>query len=287
MTTTGNVAVLLAGGVGRRVGLSMPKQLVKIAGRPILEHALATLNAHEDVDQIIVMMAPGHLDSVRAIVRAGAYGKVTQILEGAETRNGTTLRALEALGGHDCKVLLHDAARPLLSARIISECLEALDSYDAVGVAIPSADTIISVTEANTIEDIPPRASLRRIQTPQAFRASVLRKAYEMAGKDPAFVATDDCAVVLRYLPDVAIRVVAGDDRNMKVTEPVDVHLVDTLLRLGSQDFLPARLPTDGREQGRDLGGRAVSERQDERVAGEDHLAEQSPGCRTAEEPER
>ena len=78
-----NVAVLLAGGVGTRVGLDIPKQLIKIAGRPIMEHTLSVLNAHDDVDEIIIMMAPGHLDAVREIIRNGGYGKVSQILEGA------------------------------------------------------------------------------------------------------------------------------------------------------------------------------------------------------------
>ena len=109
-------------------------------------------------------------------MRSGGYTKVTQVLEGAATRNGTTLRALAALGGRDCKVLLHDAVRPLLSARIITDCFAALEKYDAVDVAIPSADTIIEVApDENTIAAIPPRAGLRRGQTPQAFRASVLR----------------------------------------------------------------------------------------------------------------
>src|SRR5262245_58847134 len=93
-----NVAVLLAGGVGARMGMDIPKQLLKIAGRPILEHTLAALNSHPAVDEILVMMAPGHLDAVRSIVRTGGYDKVVDILEGADTRNHTTLRALDALG---------------------------------------------------------------------------------------------------------------------------------------------------------------------------------------------
>jgi 2-C-methyl-D-erythritol 4-phosphate cytidylyltransferase len=231
-----NVAVLLAGGVGVRVGLDVPKQLIKIAGHSIMEHTLAILDRHPDVDEIVVMMAPGHLDAVHAMVRDGGYAKVTQILEGAGTRNDTTQRALDALGDEDCKVLLHDAVRPLVSARIISDCFAALDDYAAVDVAIPSADTIIEVGPDNTIRDIPPRANLRRGQTPQAFRLVTIRDAYRIARQDPAFEATDDCTVVLRYLPDVPIWVVPGDERNMKVTEPIDIYLADKLFQLTGND---------------------------------------------------
>lgn len=231
-----NVAVLLAGGVGVRVGLGVPKQLIKIAGHSIMEHTLAILHRHPDVDEIVVMMAPGHLDAVHKMVRDGGYDKVTQILEGAGTRNDTTQRALDALGDEDCKVLLHDAVRPLVSARIISDCFAALDEYAAVDVAIPSADTIIEVAPDNTIRDIPPRAHLRRGQTPQAFRLGTIRDAYRIAREDPAFEATDDCTVVLRYRPDVPIWVVPGDERNMKVTEPIDIYLADKLFQLTGND---------------------------------------------------
>jgi 2-C-methyl-D-erythritol 4-phosphate cytidylyltransferase len=235
-----NVAVLLAGGVGVRIGLGIPKQLIKIAGRPILEHALAALNSHPMVDEIIILMAPGHLDPVRAIARDGHYGKVVDILEGADTRNGTTMRALQRLGEVECNVLFHDAVRPLLTPRIITDCFEALKTYVAVDVAIPSADTIIEVSASNTITNIPLRANLRRGQTPQAFRASVIKQAYALARLDPNFVATDDCTVVLRYLPDIPIAVVRGDERNMKVTEPIDVYLADKLFQLTSSD-MPAQ----------------------------------------------
>ena len=239
-----NVAVLLAGGVGARIGLDIPKQLIKIAGKTILEHTLAALNHHPMVDEVIVMMAPGHLDAVLEIVRGGAYGKVVDILEGAETRNGTTLRALGRLGDAECNVLFHDAVRPLVTPRIITECFEALATHQAVDVAIPSADTIIEVTPEDTIREIPPRAALRRGQTPQAFKASVIKQAYEYAGQDADFVATDDCTVVLRYLPDVPIFVVRGDERNMKVTDPIDVYLADKLFQLTSND-----LPEAGTEE--------------------------------------
>jgi 2-C-methyl-D-erythritol 4-phosphate cytidylyltransferase len=246
--TSPRVAVILAGGVGTRVGLDIPKQLIKVAGHTILEHTLATFDAHPMVDEIIVMMAQGHLDAVHAIVRAGGYTKVRAVLEGAETRNGTTLRALDAIPDDDTLVLFHDAVRPLVSARIISDCFEALDSYAAVDVAIPSADTIIEVDADNVIRNIPPRANLRRGQTPQAFRAGVIRAAYAVAATDPDFQATDDCTVVLRYQPDVPIWVVAGEERNLKVTDPIDVYLADKLFQLTTSNLPPARSEEEYRE---------------------------------------
>ena len=226
------IAVLLAGGVGVRIGLDIPKQLLKVAGKTLLEHTLAALDGHPMVDEVVVMMAPGHLDAVRAIVRTGGYQKVSAIEEGGQTRNETTQRALAAIGDDEAHVLFHDAVRPLLSRRIVTECFEALEEHPAVDVAIPSADTIIEVGPDNTIREIPPRASLRRGQTPQAFRSSVIRRAYALAAEDPGFEATDDCTVVLRYLPDEPIWVVRGDERNMKVTDPIDVYIADKLFQL-------------------------------------------------------
>ena len=146
-------------------------------------------------------------------------------------------------------MLFHDAVRPLVSPRIITECYDALERYDAVDVAIPSADTIIEVSADDTIRAIPPRADLRRGQTPQGFRASVLKKAYELAGQDPDFTATDDCGVVLRYLPDVPIWVVDGrgaqhegdrPDRRLPGRQALPAH--HQLRARGPQ---PRRVPLD------------------------------------------
>ena len=244
------MAVILAGGTGTRVGLSIPKQLIKIAGKTIIEHTIAAFEASPVIDEIIVLMAPGHLDPVRAIVQAGGYEKVTQIVEGGVTRNDSTSRALEALGTDECNVLFHDAVRPLVSQTIISECVEALATHEAVDTAIPSADTVVQVQPVpgsdghDVIEDVLQRSLLRRGQTPQAFRLSVIRKAYELAWQDPDFTATDDCTVVLRYLPEVPIAVVQGHERNMKVTEPIDVYIADKLFQLHSADT-PDQLTDD------------------------------------------
>ena len=102
MTRLRNVAVVLAGGMGTRVGREVPKQLIQIAGKPIIEHTIAAMQRSPLIDEIVVIMAAGYLDEVRALVADGAYDKVSQILPGAATRNGSTAAALAALGEREC-----------------------------------------------------------------------------------------------------------------------------------------------------------------------------------------
>jgi ribitol-5-phosphate 2-dehydrogenase (NADP+) / D-ribitol-5-phosphate cytidylyltransferase len=239
----GTTAVVLAGGTGQRIGLEIPKQLLKIAGKSILEHTLAVFEEAPEIDEVILLMAPGHTEQARQIVEKAGLPKVVSVLEGGATRNETTVRAIEAVGarlapGEDRNLLFHDAVRPLLSGRIISDCVAALQRYEAVDVAIPSADTIIVTrthgSDGEFITDVPDRSRLRRGQTPQAFRLSTIRKAYEIASDDPHFQATDDCSVVLKYLPDVPIHVVPGEEHNVKVTKPVDIFIADKLFQLAS-----------------------------------------------------
>ncbi|TDC85153.1 SDR family NAD(P)-dependent oxidoreductase [Micromonospora sp. KC606] len=249
------VAVVLAGGTGIRLGLGIPKQLLKIAGKPIIEHTLAVFDAAPEIDEIIVLMATGHVEQAQQIVDRAGFRKVSKVTEGGDTRNATTRIALDAVGEGDVNILFHDAVRPLVSARIVRECVNALWTYSAVDVAIPSADTIIQVDENDCITDIPVRATLRRGQTPQAFRSGTIREAYRRAEGDPHFAATDDCGVVLRYLPGTPIKVIDGSDENIKVTHPVDVHLADKLFQLAA-----AQAPrlTDHRSYTEELTGRTV-----------------------------
>ena len=231
------VAVVLAGGSGQRIGLATPKQLLKIAGKTILEHTLALFDRAEGVDELLVMMNPGFVTDAEEIVKKAGLAKPVQVLPGGTSRNATTQLALDALThlpAATTNVLFHDAVRPLLSQRIIADCVAALATYEAVDVAIPSADTIIEVDAEDVITDVPRRSRLRRGQTPQAFRLDTIRRAYERAWEDPGFEATDDCTVVLRYLPGTPIRVVEGDGHNMKVTEPVDIFLADKLFQLAA-----------------------------------------------------
>jgi 2-C-methyl-D-erythritol 4-phosphate cytidylyltransferase len=232
------VAVVLGGGTGQRIGAALPKQLLRLGGRTLLEHCVAAFEQAPGVDEIMVAMAPGYVEPVRAMLAAGGYGKVTAVIEGGATRSDSTRVVLAAIHAAlsrsgtdpaDCGVLLHDAARPLVEQRIIADCVAALATVDAIGVAVPTADTIVVVADG-VMTQIPPRDSLRRCQTPQGFRLPVITRAHELALADPDYEPTDDCGVVLRYLPEVPVHVIAGSERNMKITYPKDLAIARALL---------------------------------------------------------
>jgi len=232
------VAVVLAAGSGVRFGAALPKQLLPLAGRALLEHSVAAFDQAPGVDTTLVVMAPGHAAHVRELLTLGEYHKVAGIIEGGTTRPESTRRAIDALGPDECNVLFHDAARPLLDQATIAGCVAALDTYEAVGVAVPASDTIV-VVQDGLMTGMPHRDTLRRCQTPQGFRLSVIRTAHELARADPGFAdltATDDCGVVLRYLPGVPVAVVRGSERNIKITYPGDLSIAEVLLSTGSDE---------------------------------------------------
>ncbi|MGI5206814.1 2-C-methyl-D-erythritol 4-phosphate cytidylyltransferase [Spirillospora sp. CA-108201] len=225
---TRTVAVVLAGGVGARMGAGRPKQLMEVGGRPILARAVGAFDAHPGIGEVVVVMAPGHLREAAAI--AAPFRKTAAVIEGGATRTASTVAALRLLEDRtdDVRVLFHDAARPFVDPPVIDRVLEALESCEAVAVGVPSSDTIV-VVEDGTVASMPPRETLTRFQTPQAFRLGTIRRAYALALADPGLRATDDCGIVHRYLPDVPIRVVAGSERNLKVTQPLDAVIAEHL----------------------------------------------------------
>jgi len=233
------VAVVLGGGIGQRLGAGQPKQLMSLGGRTLIEHCVAAFSQAPGIDEILVVMASGYVDQVKEMLAAElADGTVSSVIPGGVARSDSARIALAAVAAAgpaaaDCGVLLHDAARPLVDQRIIADCVAALGSHDAVGTAVPTSDTIV-VAAAHATElvmsHVPPREQLWRCQTPQCFRLSVIARAHALAAADPDFAPTDDCGVVLRYLPDVPVHIVAGSERNIKVTYPSDIAVAEALL---------------------------------------------------------
>src|SRR5215472_13883390 len=239
------VAVVLAGGSGLRLGGAIPKQLQLLAGQTLLEHSVTAFERAPGVDRIVVVL-PAEFVAEGTRLLGGRYGKLTEVIAGGADRPGSTRCAIELLSrddqAADCNVLFHDAARPLVDQRIIADCVAALARCQALGVVVPTADTIVEVADG-VMTAMPPRESLGRCQTPQGFRLSVIRRAHELAAADPdaaSFSATDDCGFVLRYLPEIRVHTVAGSERNIKITYPGDLRTAEAALAEQAAAYQPS-----------------------------------------------
>ena len=235
-----NIAVILAGGTGRRMGSSLPKQFMELAGRTVIEHSIEAFCSHPAVDEVAVVVHPEWRGRFQAIVERNRWEKLTKVIDGGSERYMSSLNAIMAYIDEpdDTNLLLHDAARPWVSADIISRVAAALQHSEAVGVAVPSTDTVWEVHpdmngmwEAGNekfeiprfVARIPERKLMWRAQTPQAFRLPLIRDAYQRALQDPQFQATDDCGVVRKYMPGTKITVVEGEESNRKITFKEDI----------------------------------------------------------------
>ena len=220
-----NIAIILAGGIGSRVGGDTPKQLLLLDdGRSILEHSVDAFENSHYIDEIVIVMHPEWMDEAKAIVARNCWQKVKTIIPGGTERWESSWHAIEAYSGQpsDVNLLLHDAARPFVSQTIIANICKALEQHEAVTVAVPSTDTIY-LTENNRLVAMPDRSTVLRAQTPQAFRLTIIRKAFEKALAQGNIGATDDVGIVHRYMPETAIFIVPGEETNKKITYKGDL----------------------------------------------------------------
>lgn len=223
-----NIAIILASGTGERFGEKIPKQFYKFEGKTILEHSIDAFENNKNIDEIILVTNPKFRDLAEEILKNNDYKKVTKLLNGGKTRvESSYVGTSEA--PEESNVLIHDAVRAFVTQKIIDDNIEALKKYEAVGTAIDTVDTIIQVDENNVITAIPPRKFLKRVQTPQSFRANLIKKAHEMALKDEDANFTDDCGLILRY--NLApIHIVDGDELNVKITHKNDLNIIKNML---------------------------------------------------------
>jgi 2-C-methyl-D-erythritol 4-phosphate cytidylyltransferase len=232
VTVTQTVAVVLGGGAGSRFGAAMPKQLLTLDGKTLVEHCVSAFAEAPGIDEVLLVMPAAHADEAKQLVG----DKVSAVIDGGVTRSDSVRNALAyliaRLPPETTGVLFHDAARPLVTQQIIAACVASLQTHDAAGTAIPTSDTIL-VANDGVLSHCPPRETLFRAQTPQCFRLAVIAKAHDLAARDPAFTPTDDCSVVLRYLPEVPIHLIQGSERNLKITYPADLAIAEALLQSG------------------------------------------------------
>lgn len=224
------IAVILAGGSGKRFGANKPKQFLMVAGKMIIQHSIEAFHNNKSIDEIAIVCHKDYVDDIRNVVKTYNYNKVKNVLPGGKERYHSSLAALSIYKNPDDKILFHDAVRPLISQRIISDCVETLKNFDAVEVAVPTTDTIVEVNEDGYIRNIPNRSCLRNVQTPQGFKVGCIAKAFEIAMKDQNFIPTDDCSVVFKYLPDTIIKIIEGESTNIKITYKSDMEMAEKVL---------------------------------------------------------
>lgn len=227
-----NIGIILASGSGERFGTKTPKQFIKLAGKPVIQYSIETFSMHPHIDEIIIISRSDYIDELWHLVKKNNFNKVSKIIIGGQERYESTLAALECMDEKEANLIIHDAVRPFVSAKIISSCIEALKYANAVDVVVDATDTIVKV-RSNIIESIPDRRFLKRGQTPQAFKKHILLKAYVSFMQDDSKNATDDCGVVLKYLPNEKIITVPGEESNFKLTYPQDIYLADSLIKDG------------------------------------------------------
>ena len=227
-----NIAIILAGGTGSRVGGKTPKQLLPLAdGRSVLECAVEAFEAAPCINEICIVMHADWIGEAQRMCLQNGWQKVTKIIEGGHERWESSWKAIEVFRNQDSDVSLwfHDAARPFVSQRILADVAEALKEHKAVTVAVPVTDTIYKVKGLQVtgyglqVESIPSRTDYMRAQTPQAFHLETSRTAFERALASGDIIATDDAGIVHKYMPEEPIFIVAGEEANRKITYKEDL----------------------------------------------------------------
>ena len=229
-------AVIVAAGRGSRARNdsgadgAIPKQYRPLAGRPVLAHSLSLLAAHPRIDRIVVVYSPADADLYRQA--AGPWAdRLMPPVAGGDVRQASVLAGLEALSGSPApdRVLIHDAARPFLTDRLVDDLIDALDGAPGAIAAEPVTDTLKREDGAGTIAGTIDRAGLWRAQTPQAFHFAAILDAHRRAAAEGRVDFTDDAG--LAEWAGLPVRLVASGGNNMKLTTAADIELAERLLQ--------------------------------------------------------
>ncbi len=220
-------AIIVAGGAGERLGGPIPKQFHCIGGKPILYHALAAFERCEAIQDIILVATEDWLAYVsQEIVDKFAVTKIRKIVCGGEKRQDSVYAGLQAMEGSSDYVAVHDAVRPFIKVRKIADVVTAAQQFGAAVLAVKPKDTI-KIEEAGFVDSTPSRANLWSVQTPQVFKHDLLEEAHIRARADQVY-DTDDAALVERI--GHRVKIVPGDEDNIKITVPLDLKLAEILI---------------------------------------------------------
>lgn len=239
-------AGILAGGQGKRMGYTdMPKQFMALAGKPIIIHTLEKFLLSDRFDAIYVGCVPDWIAHTRDIIQKyiGPCDRIV-LCEGGKDRNGTIMRITEAIerdrGLTDEDIVVtHDAVRPFLTHRIINQNIDAALEFGACDTIIPATDTIVHSVDGEFLTAIPDRTQMFQGQTPQSFNIRLLRDTFASLTEEEKRILTDACKILV--LKGKAVKVVAGEVFNMKITTPYDLKVAASVVKWehdGSQNSL-------------------------------------------------
>ena len=236
-----NIALILAAGSGSRMGnADKPKQFLPIYGKPLMIHTIEAFEVHDEVYAVVIVTNGEYIDQVKVWCKQYDLVKVKAVVAGGNSRQISVYNGLTAVKslskGKDDIVLIHDAARPLISQTIISNNIKACEKFDAVDTVIKASDTIVRSTDEETITDIPVRSELYQGQTPQTFKLSLILEAHEKAKSGEIPNVTDDCKLVLSL--GKKIHLVEGSKQNFKITTFDDLMMLKALLKIGKTEVI-------------------------------------------------
>ena len=216
-------AVILAAGSASRMG-GIDKVMAELGGEPMVVKTVRTFQQSDVIREIVVVTRPDLIIPIRDL--CSGFDKVTAVVAGGKDRPASVANGLNALSKRVKLAAVHDGARPLISWQVIDRTVRAANSYGAAAPAIPVKDTI-KVAQGGIVKETPERKNLYAVQTPQVFDFDLLRGALKKAEEDKAEI-TDDCSAVERM--GMSVKLVEGDERNLKVTTPIDLTIAKMLL---------------------------------------------------------
>ncbi|MEP7214349.1 MAG: 2-C-methyl-D-erythritol 4-phosphate cytidylyltransferase [Acidobacteriota bacterium] len=226
-----NTAIIVAAGNGSRFGSERPKQFLEILGKPIIQYSLERFDAAPSIDSIVVVVSADEVEKFAQLSRDFGVGKLKFVVAGGATRASSVSNGLRSVDDACEIVAVHDAARPLVTVDEIERAIAAAAKSGAACLTAPVNDTI-KLVDGGEITGTVDRTRLRRALTPQAFRFSLLRQAFEAVGTGENI--TDECSLVERLgHPIIAV---AGNSVNIKVTHPEDLVIVEAFIRNGYLD---------------------------------------------------
>lgn len=236
-----NVAVVLAGGIGQRMGEKIPKQFIEVNDIPIIIHTLEAFHSHSEIDAIVVVCLEEWFSKLNELIKKYNLNKVRTMVKPGATRRESSFNAIKSLDSF-CRdediVLIHDAARPNISKKVISENIAIAKKVGACETVTPAHDTIVMSRDGAFSHEIPPREKLFIVQTPQSFKYSLIKEAHihYMEKQDSGMTVPDitDDAGLLLYA-DQKVALVIGDKLNIKVTSPEDILLLKAILQFRDQ----------------------------------------------------